>query len=65
MKALNRHGCYRIWYIVYNLLISYLLQYKYLHFIEILDEIIEEIYQRYTIVDEFVEKPILIEEIMK
>ena len=43
MKALNRHGCYRIWYIVYNLLISYLLQYKYLHFIEILDEIIEEI----------------------
>lgn len=28
-------------------------------------EIIEEIYQSYTIVDEFVEKPILIEEIMK
>ena len=28
-----------------NLLISYLLQYKYLHFIEILDEIIEEIYK--------------------
>ena len=28
-------------------------------------EIIEEIYQSYTIVDEFVEKPILVEEIMK
>ena len=33
--------------------------------IEKQDEIIEEIYQSYTIVDEFVEKPILIEEIMK
>ena len=45
VKVLNRHGCYKIWYIVYNLLISHPLQYKYLHFIEFLDEIIEEIYK--------------------
>ena len=40
VKVLNRHSCYRIKYIVYNLLIPHPLQYKYLHFTEILDEII-------------------------
>ena len=32
---------------------------------ELSQELLNEIYQSYTIVDEFVEKPILIEEIMK